>query len=102
MTERQEYIKFIKWLYPIGSVIDDWTCSEPYIVNKRTVFNAHPWKSVDYNDQMRPENDEDYTVEFTCHNPGKHTRVYTIGDYYEKRHILSKYRKEKSSPWLSE
>lgn len=101
MTERQEYIKFIKWLCPLGTIIDDWTSSEPYVINKRTVFRVHVWKYEDYNDLARPENEKYYNVEFTFSNPGKYTRIYsTINHFFEKKDILLKYRGIDKCPWL--
>jgi hypothetical protein len=93
MTERQECIQFIKKLYPIGSIVDDPTCSELYKINKRTVFKVFIWKAEDYNDMMRPKDEKNYYVEFRCHDPGKHTREYSIGGVYEKRHIISKFKR---------
>lgn len=95
MTERQECIRFIKNLYPVGSVVDDPTCSQLYKVNKRTVFKVFIWGAEDYNDAMRPEDEKDYTVEFCCHDPGKYTRVYSIPGFFEKRHMISKFKEQK-------
>lgn len=93
MTERQEYLKFIKERYPIGSEVNDITCSQLYYINKRTVFEAHPWKPEDYNDLHRPEKDKDYFIEFTCHNPGKHERIYSLDvGLITKGDILMKYK----------
>ena len=92
MTERQEYIKFIKEVYPIGCAIKVINRSEPYIVTKRTVFRAFPWKAEDYNDHFRPEHDKDYRVDFSCHNPGRDTRDYPLRGF-RKEQILEKYRK---------
>lgn len=92
MTERQEYIKFIKERYPIGTVIWVDSCSQPYTITKRTVFRVHPWSANDYNDHFRPEHDKDYHVDFSCHDAGKNTRDYNLSSY-EKKDILSKYKK---------
>lgn len=91
MTERQEYLKFIKERYPIGTVIWVSSCSQPYTINKRTVFRAHPWKAEDYNDDFRPKDEKDYDVDFTCHNAGKNTRDYNLNSY-QRKHILNKYK----------
>lgn len=93
MTERQEYIAFIKERYPIGTTFWEPTCSEPYTINKNTVFRVHPWLATDYNDESRPDDEKDYIVDFTCHNAGKDTRDYNL-NCYRRKDILSKYKPE--------
>jgi len=92
MTERQECIQFIKKRLPIGTEIDDPTCSQLYTVNKRTVFDVFIWKADDYNDEMRPKEEKNYDIEFYCHNPGKNERIYSIRGFYQKKDILSKFK----------
>tara|TARA_R110000868_G_scaffold368315_1_gene631408 strand:+ start:157 stop:423 length:267 start_codon:yes stop_codon:yes gene_type:complete len=84
MTDRQRFLNFIKQQYPVGSVVINSSCSQPYTVNKRTVFRVHPMKSEDYNDMFRPEDENDYRVDFTCHNPGINTRDYNLKSYTRK------------------
>lgn len=99
MTDLKQFRKFIKWRLPVGAVIHDVTCSQPYVIKKNTVFDIHVWGYEDYNDEMRPEHEQDYYVEFACHDPGKHTRVHEIYGLYCKKNILTKYTEH--TPWLN-
>ena len=90
MTERQEFLQFIKKKFPIGYVVYDSTCSVPYTINKRSVYIVSEWKYDDYNDLMRPKKDEHYTVDFLIKNPGKYSRIYELKSY-PKGWILKKY-----------
>ena len=91
MTERQELRDFIKKKFPIGTVIHDPTCSEPYSIKKSSVFDIHCWKSDDYNPDFLPDNEGDYTVDFYVHDPGKYTRVHSLCSY-PKRWCLEKFK----------
>lgn len=92
MTELQELKQFIKKRFPIGCTIYDSTRSQPYVINKRTVYWVKPWTPEDYNDEMRPDDDRDYTVDFMVHDPGKNTPVYSLCSY-PKKWCLEKYSK---------
>jgi len=94
MTEMQEYRRFIKYKFPVGTVIQDPTCSEPYTINKRSVFIIFPRTYDDYNDWGRPKDEKDYVVEFLVQNPGKHTRRHYLDVWFTKGEILEKYQEE--------
>lgn len=89
MTEKQKLRAYIKNRFPIGSVIMDWTCSEPYTIKKSSVFDIYTWVDSDYNPDFLPDNDGDYWVEFYVHDAGKHTRVHHILDTSKKYCIIN-------------
>jgi len=91
MTEKQELRKFIKTRFPIGSVIQDWTCSEPYTIKKYSVFVIHCWVKSDYNPDFLPDNDGDYEVEFLVHDPGIDERMHYLC-CYPKNWCLERYK----------
>jgi hypothetical protein len=83
MTEKQRMREFIKKRFPIGTEV--WgTSSAPHIITKRSVFWIKPWKYEDYNDRMRPANEEDYTVDFLVHAPGRNSVVYFLRSYRKR------------------
>lgn len=84
MTERKELLEFIKLKYPVGSMIWDSTCSQPYKIHKRSVFEINVWTYDDYNDDMRPSDETHYTVEFYVKNPGKYSSVHHLKSYPKK------------------
>jgi len=94
MTEKQELRAFIKDRYPVGTVIQDWTCSEPYTIKKSSVFEIHPWLKEDYNSESLPINDGDYDVDFLVHDAGKNSRVHELC-WLPKNQCLKKYMSEK-------
>lgn len=91
MTDRQEYMTYIKSKYPVGYTFLPYACNQLYTITKRTVFKIIPWKPEDYNDESRPKKDEDYDVDFYCGDPGKYTRRYSLCSA-PKRWLLKRYR----------
>lgn len=59
MTELKELKEFIKNRFPVGSVIWDSTCSQPYTINKRTVYWVKPWTYDGYNDEEDDEEEDE-------------------------------------------
>jgi hypothetical protein len=97
-TEKQEFRKYIKAKFPIGTEVYDWCCGEePYVINKRSVFMISEWKAEDYNPDFLPENVEDYWIEFHVHNPGRDTAVYELETTTTRKDIKNfwKWKKER-------
>ena len=79
MADKQLIQKYLREKYPIGAEIHDSVRSGgPYVVNKRTVFEVHPWKADDYNPDFLPDDPETYYIEFLVRNPGKYSVTYGI------------------------
>jgi hypothetical protein len=77
-TNRQRVRNYAKSAYPVGSVIWDSTCSEPYQINKRSVFEIFFWGAEDYNPDFLPDDTDDYYIEILVRNPGKDTRMHSL------------------------
>lgn len=91
MTERQECLKYIKEMYPIGTEVWDDVRSQPMTIRKSSVFIVRIWKPEDYNDQMRPSEDKDYFVDFLVKAQGRNAPIYSL-EFASKRNILEKYK----------
>lgn len=97
MTELQECREYIKWKYPVGTVIEDETRSVPYTIKKNSVFNIYFDSAEDYNDMFRPTEDKEYKVYFYVRNAG--TGIEYKLEEKEKQYILKKYISE-TPVWL--
>ncbi len=84
MTKRQRYIKAIKKIYPIGQIVSVRSSSQDYKISNRTVFRFHEWTAEDYNPDFLPDNEDDYNVDFSCHDRGKNTRDINLGSFTRK------------------
>lgn len=79
--QKKELIAFAKWRWPVGTTIWDPTCSEPYTIKKRTVYEIMEW---DYSERFMPDKDEDFNVDFLVRDPGKYTRFHSLKTYPKK------------------
>lgn len=92
MTELQECRAFIKWKFPVGTVIEDYNGhhSGTYTIKKRSVFHIFIKTNKDYN-QFSQREDKDLEIHFYVADPGKNSIMYLLQGWYRKRDILLKY-----------
>jgi hypothetical protein len=100
ITEKKELQLFIRWKYPVGTIIQDPTCSEPFTIKKNSVFEIFVWEAEEYNPDFLPDDRKDYYVDFLVRDPGKHSRLHSLDRRFRLRECLAKYT-DREPRWLT-
>ncbi len=80
-------------IYTVGDLIYDSTRSQPYRVNKQSIFKCVLWE---YNDESKPEKFNDYHFDVLVRNPGKFSEFYFVKTFQIKdiQYFINKYKNE--------
>lgn len=88
MTEKQAFRLYLRHKYPVGTVIQDYTCSEPYTIKNRSVFLFFP---NEYADIYLPKDPMRRYIKFLVQDPGRNTRRHQFEELDQSREAIYHY-----------